>query len=88
MEPASSQVDFETFALDDVDEAWRQQASGAKAVVRDLTSHKARPAAPTHDHRSSAPQRLPNGHTSGARGAMACNAAERAQSFFRRFHFR
>ena len=27
------QVDFETFALADVDEAWRRQAAGAKAVV-------------------------------------------------------
>ena len=27
------QVDFETFPLEDVDEAWRRQAAGAKAVV-------------------------------------------------------
>jgi NADPH2:quinone reductase len=27
------QVDFETFSLDDVNEAWRRQAAGAKAVV-------------------------------------------------------
>jgi NADPH2:quinone reductase len=27
------QVEFETFSLDDVDEAWRRQAAGAKAVV-------------------------------------------------------
>jgi NADPH2:quinone reductase len=27
------QVDFETFPLDDVGEAWRRQAAGAKAVV-------------------------------------------------------
>ncbi len=27
------QVDFETFSLDDVDEAWRRQGAGAKAVV-------------------------------------------------------
>jgi NADPH:quinone reductase-like Zn-dependent oxidoreductase len=27
------QIDFETFALDDVDGAWRRQAAGAKAVV-------------------------------------------------------
>jgi NADPH:quinone reductase-like Zn-dependent oxidoreductase len=26
-------VDFETFGLDEVDEAWRRQAAGAKAVV-------------------------------------------------------
>jgi hypothetical protein len=26
-------VDFETFSLDQVDEAWRRQAAGAKAVV-------------------------------------------------------
>ena len=27
------QVDFETFSLDEVDEAWRRQGAGAKAVV-------------------------------------------------------
>jgi hypothetical protein len=26
-------LDFETFALDDVEEAWRRQSTGAKAVV-------------------------------------------------------